>query len=37
LIIIGVAPDWKQVVVAILIAAAVLLQGFKSGSKGGGK
>jgi ribose transport system permease protein len=34
LIIIGVAPDWKQVVVAILIAAAVLLQGAKSGSRG---
>ena len=34
LIIIGVAPDWKQVVVAILIAAAVLLQGVKSGSRG---
>ena len=37
LIIIGVAPDWKQVVVAILIAAAVLLQGFKSSSNGGNK
>jgi ribose transport system permease protein len=37
LIIIGVAPDWKQVVVAILIAAAVLLQGVKSSSRGGGK
>jgi len=34
LIIIGVAPDWKQVVVAILIAAAVLLQGSKSGTRG---
>lgn len=34
LIIIGVAPDWKQVVVAILIAAAVLLQGIKGGTKG---
>jgi ribose transport system permease protein len=34
LIIIGVAPDWKQVVVAILIAAAVLLQGAKSGTRG---
>ena len=34
LIIIGVAPDWKQVVVAILIAAAVLLQGTKSGLRG---
>jgi ribose transport system permease protein len=37
LIIIGVAPDWKQVVVAILIAAAVLLQGFKGGMKGKSK
>lgn len=37
LIIIGVAPDWKQVVVAILIAAAVLLQGLKSGSRGGSR
>lgn len=37
LIIIGVAPDWKQVVVAILIAAAVLLQGVKSTSKGSRK
>ncbi|MCX6428512.1 MAG: ABC transporter permease [Actinobacteria bacterium] len=37
LIIIGVAPDWKQVVVAILIAAAVLLQGNKNGSRGGSK
>lgn len=37
LIIIGVAPDWKQVVVAILIAAAVLLQGVKSGSRGKSK
>jgi ribose transport system permease protein len=37
LIIIGVAPDWKQVVVAILIAAAVLLQGVKSDSRGQSK
>ncbi len=37
LIIIGVAPDWKQVVVAVLIAAAVLLQGFKSGTRGGSR
>ena len=33
LIIIGVAPDWKQVVVAILIAAAVLLQGIYGDEK----
>ncbi len=37
LIIIGVAPDWKQVVVAILIAAAVLLQGTKGDSRGAKK
>lgn len=37
LIIIGVAPDWKQVVVAVLIAAALLLQGFKSGTRGGSR
>ncbi len=37
LIIIGVAPDWKQVVVAILIAAAVLLQGAKGDSRGARK
>ncbi|CAB4725478.1 MAG: ABC transporter permease [Actinobacteria bacterium] len=37
LIIIGVAPDWKQVVVAVLIAAAVLLQGFKAGTRGGSR
>ncbi len=30
LIIIGVAPNWKQVVVALLIATAVFVQGFRS-------
>ncbi|MBI3428572.1 MAG: ABC transporter permease [Actinobacteria bacterium] len=33
LIIIGVAPDWKQVVVAVLIAAAVLVQGLRSSAR----
>ncbi len=37
LIIIGVAPDWKQVVVAVLIAAAVLLQGVKGDTRGRSK
>lgn len=35
LIIIGVAPNWKQVVVAILIAGAVFTQGLRNWSKGG--
>ena len=33
LILIGVAPNWKQVVVAILIATAVALQGLRSSSR----
>ncbi len=35
LIIIGVAPNWKQVVVALLIAAAVFSQGLRNWTKGG--
>ena len=35
LIIIGVAPNWKQVVVAILIAGAVFTQGLRNWTKGG--
>jgi ribose transport system permease protein len=33
LIIIGVAPNWKQVVVALLIAAAVFAQGLRSSTR----
>jgi ribose transport system permease protein len=33
LIIIGVAPNWKQVVVALLIAAAVSIQGLRSANR----
>jgi len=33
LIIVGVAPNWKQVVVAILIASAVSLQGLRRGAR----
>jgi ribose transport system permease protein len=33
LIIIGVAPNWNQVVVAILIAGAVFIQGFRTWTK----
>ena len=35
LIIIGVAPNWKQVVVAVLIAGAVFTQGLRNWTKGG--
>ena len=35
LIIIGVAPNWKQVVVALLIAGAVFTQGLRNWTKGG--
>lgn len=34
LIIIGVAPNWKQVVVAVLIAAAVFAQGIRLANRG---
>ncbi len=33
LIIIGVAPNWNQVVVAVLIAGAVFIQGFRTWTK----